>query len=59
MIKSVNTQIFTFYYSSAQRCNIASLSSKSLSITIIVEEGASDTEVPSDWVVTEGEAEIC
>lgn len=38
---------------SAQRCIIASLSLQYPSVTIIGEEGASNTEVPSDWIVTD------
>lgn len=40
---------------SAQRCIIASLSLQFPSITIIGEEGSSNTEVPSDWIVTDSD----
>lgn len=43
---------------SAQRCIIASLSRQFPKVAIIGEEGSSECEVPSDWVVTEGDAEI-
>ncbi|GLV40635.1 uncharacterized protein CBL_04438 [Carabus blaptoides fortunei] len=43
---------------SAQRCIIASLSLQFPSVTIIGEEGASNTEVPSDWIVTDSEQTV-
>jgi 3'(2'), 5'-bisphosphate nucleotidase len=43
---------------SAQRCIVTSLSRQFPSITIIGEEGPSNCEVPSDWVVTDSDAEI-
>lgn len=43
---------------SAQRCIIASLSLQYPSIKIIGEEGASNTEVPSDWIVTDSDQTI-
>lgn len=43
---------------SAQRCIIASLSQQFPSLTIIGEEGPSQCEVPSDWIVTDLDQEI-
>ncbi|XP_077296834.1 3'(2'),5'-bisphosphate nucleotidase 1 isoform X6 [Arctopsyche grandis] len=43
---------------SAQRCIVASLSRQFPNITIIGEEGVSDIEVPSDWLITHGDPEI-
>ncbi|CAK9822619.1 3'(2'),5'-bisphosphate nucleotidase 1 [Anthophora retusa] len=42
----------------AQRCIIASLNHQFPNITIIGEEGSSNCEVPSDWVVTEADQEV-
>lgn len=42
----------------AQRCIIASLSQQFPNITIIGEEGASNCEVPSDWIVTDVDQEV-
>ncbi|XP_975068.2 3'(2'),5'-bisphosphate nucleotidase 1 [Tribolium castaneum] len=38
---------------SAQRCIVASLSQQYPDLTIIGEEGANNSEVPSDWIVTD------
>lgn len=43
---------------SAQRCIVTSLSRQFPSVTIIGEEGPSDCEVPSDWVVTDSDPQI-
>lgn len=43
---------------SAQRCIIASLSHQFPNITIIGEEGLTNCEVPSDWIVTEADQEV-
>jgi 3'(2'), 5'-bisphosphate nucleotidase len=43
---------------SAQRCIVTSLSRQFPSVTIIGEEGPSNCEVPSDWVVTDSDPEI-
>lgn len=40
---------------SAQRCIVTSLSRQFPSVTIIGEEGPSNCEVPSDWVVTDSD----
>ncbi|XP_076765644.1 3'(2'),5'-bisphosphate nucleotidase 1 isoform X1 [Xylocopa sonorina] len=42
----------------AQRCIIASLSRQFPNITIIGEEGSTNCEVPSDWIVTEADQEV-
>ncbi|CAL7949584.1 unnamed protein product [Xylocopa violacea] len=42
----------------AQRCIIASLSHQFPNITIIGEEGSTNCEVPSDWIVTEADQEV-
>lgn len=43
---------------SAQRCIVTSLSRQFPSVTIIGEEGPSNCEVPSDWVVTDSDPQI-
>jgi len=43
---------------SAQRCIVTSLSRQFPTVTIIGEEGLSNCEVPSDWVVTDSDPEI-
>lgn len=43
---------------SAQRCIIASLSRQFPNVAIIGEEGSSNCEVPSDWVVTDSDQEV-
>lgn len=43
---------------SAQRCILTSLSQQFPDITIIGEEGPSNCEVPSDWVVTDMDQEV-
>ncbi|KAJ9582848.1 hypothetical protein L9F63_022807 [Diploptera punctata] len=43
---------------SAQRCIVTSLSRQFPSVTIIGEEGTSNCEVPSDWVVTDSDPQI-
>ncbi|XP_026280716.1 3'(2'),5'-bisphosphate nucleotidase 1 [Frankliniella occidentalis] len=43
---------------SAQRCIIASLLRQFPNITIIGEEGSSNCEVPSDWLVTESDPSV-
>ena len=43
---------------SAQRCIFASLLRQFPNITIIGEEGSSNCEVPSDWLVTESDQSI-
>jgi 3'(2'), 5'-bisphosphate nucleotidase len=43
---------------SAQRCIVTSLSHQFPSVTIIGEEGPSNCEVPSDWVVTDSDPQI-
>ncbi|KAJ1529745.1 hypothetical protein ONE63_006496 [Megalurothrips usitatus] len=43
---------------SAQRCIIASLSRQFPNITIIGEEGSTNCEVPSDWLVTESDESL-
>lgn len=42
----------------SQRCIIASLSHQFPNVTIIGEEELSDSEVPSDWIVTEADQEV-
>lgn len=43
---------------SAQRCIFASLNQQFPNVTIIGEEGSSNCEVPSDWIVTDMDQEI-
>ncbi|XP_066598239.1 3'(2'),5'-bisphosphate nucleotidase 1 isoform X2 [Prorops nasuta] len=43
---------------SAQRCIISSLNSQFPNITIIGEEGSSNCDVPSDWIVSDLDEEI-
>lgn len=43
---------------SSQRCIIASLMNQFPNVTIIGEEGACNVEVPSDWLVTDGDQNI-
>ncbi|XP_046433572.1 3'(2'),5'-bisphosphate nucleotidase 1 [Neodiprion fabricii] len=43
---------------SAQRCIVASLSRQFPNVAIIGEEGPSNCEVPSDWVVTDSDQQV-
>lgn len=43
---------------SAQRCIVASLSRQFPNVAIIGEEGSSNCEVPSDWIITDSDQEI-
>ena len=42
----------------AQMCIIASLSQQFPNVTIIGEEGSSNCDVPSDWIVTDADQEV-